>query len=54
MSFPDGQAAEDLFASAGNSHLPLWYSRAFHPEAIAPNALLQQWIGLSLYVFSLS
>ena len=37
-SFPDGQAAEDLFRSAGNIHLPLWYSRAFCPEAIALNA----------------
>ena len=50
-SFPDGQDAEDLFASAGITHLPLWYSRAFRPETIAPNALLQQWTGLSLSFF---
>ena len=51
MAFPDGQATEDLFASVGNTHLLLWYSRAYHPEAIAPKAVLQQLTGLSLYVF---
>ena len=46
-----GRPQIDLFASASNTHLPLWYSRAYHPEAIASNALLQQWTGLSLYAF---
>ena len=41
-----------MVAPASNTHLPLWYSRAYHPEAIASNALLHQWTGLSLYVFS--
>ena len=46
-----GKPQIDLFVSASNTHLPLWYSRAYHPEAIASNALLQQWTGLSLYAF---
>ena len=46
-----GRPQIDLFALASNTHLPLWYSCDYHPEAIAPNALLQQWTGLSLYVF---
>ena len=37
-----GRPQIDLFASANNTHLPLWYSRAYHPEAIALNSLLQQ------------
>ena len=37
-----GRPQIDLFASASNTHLPLLYSRAYHLEAIALNALLQQ------------
>ena len=46
-----GRPQIDLFASATNTHLPLWYSQAYHPEAIALNTLLQQWTGLALYAF---
>ena len=46
-----GRPQIDLFASASNTHLPLWYSRAYHPEAIALKALLQQWTELTLYAF---
>ena len=48
-----GQPQIDLFAWASNTHLPLWYSQAYHLETIAPNTLLQQWTGLSLYAFPL-
>ena len=41
-----GRPQIDLFLSASNTHLPLWYSWSYHPEAITPNALLQPWTGL--------
>ena len=46
-----GRPQIDLFASAFNTHLSIWYNRTYHPEAIAPDALLQPWTGLSLYAF---
>ena len=46
-----GRPQIDVFVSASNTHLPLWYSRTYHPEAITPNALLQPWTALSLYSF---
>ena len=46
-----GKPQIDLFALANNTYLPLWYSWAYQPEAIAPNTLLQQRTGLSLYAF---
>ena len=37
----------DLFALASNIHLPLWYYWTYHLEALALDALLQPWTGLS-------
>ena len=53
-SFPDGQAAEDLFGSAGNTHLPLWYSWAFRLEAIALNAYYNSGQGCLCTCFPIS
>ena len=43
-----GRPQIDLFALPSNTHLPLWYGWTYHPETIAPGALLQPWTGLSL------
>ena len=48
-----GRPQIDLFVSACNTHLPLWYGHTYHPEAIALDVLLQSWTGLSLYALLL-
>ena len=41
----------DLFASAQNHQLPLWYSRFPHLLAAGTDALLQSWTGWHVYAF---
>ena len=46
-----GRQQIDLFGLASSTHLPLWYSWAYYPEAITPHVILQPWTRLSLYAF---
>ena len=46
-----GTPQVDLFASAANHQLPLWFSRHPDPEAWATDAMAQDWAGMYVYAF---